>query len=750
MNKRTLTAHFLLVLGALMLPAAVRATGVPIAGFLPQVGLTLTDEFESDNDPEFDFYIAKNESSLTGSQFGLGGTPYYDVALLDTGAGASLITTAADAKYNVAGAGFRGSEFLTIGGATGFLDANINNAMAMFATGLGNRAGSAPLTFSTANSSIFKGQSSISLLTMPPETDLPNVVGIPFLSQYATYVRSDQPQIFQLDGQTVRSPQITFSALGSGGQGIARRAPMSVNPGAAFTSPPAYVFNFENLLSGDPLTEDPMAPTVLQQSGGMFLNVNAKNDGAQLGNTQFLFDTGADVTVVSTLNALFLGFDVGEDEPDFTVAVVGSGGINLEVPGFYADEFTIFATGGNVVLTNVPIVVLDVVNPADPGNNVPGIVGTNLLAGRNVVIDPVPTVGGGGNGPSLYISDPVTAQKNWTTAAASGTFATDGNWSGNSAPTNLSVANVRHVAGGFQTAVVAEDATVWELNVSGSATQTMSLAVNSGVTLTTFSGINIETNGIISLDNATLDAQFVEVVGGTLQGAGQINTGSGLVPGQVENRGGIVAPGNGVGTLDIEGRFASDSSAALEIELGGLTAATQYDQLQVEGGVALAGTLAVSFVNLGSGIFAPSVGNSFTIITATDGISGEFDELVAPGGYNWRISYGASSVELSVGIPGDYNDNGIVDAADYSVWRNSMNESGSNLAADGDGNGSIGAGDFLVWKSHFGESLGLGSARFRRRAGSEQSDRGSHCRDRWLTAPAPYASSLRCGASSCR
>ncbi len=708
MVKRTRAVRFLLAICALTLPGMVQATGVPIAGFLPQVGLTLTDKFETDNDPEFDFFIAKKEASLSGDQFGLGGTPFYDVALLDTGAGASLITTAADSGFNVDGAGFRGTITLTIGGATGFLEANINNAMAMFATGLGNRVANSPLTFSTASPSIFKGQSSISLLTIPPESDLPNVIGIPFLSQYATYVRSDQPQIFQLDGQTVRSPQIQFSTLGSGGQGIARRAPMSVNPGAAFTSPPTYVFNFENLVNGDPLTENPMAPTVLQQSGGMYLNVNAQNNGAQLGNTQFLFDTGADVTVVSSLNALFLGFDVGTDEPDFTVAVVGSGGTNLEVPGFFADEFTIFAVGGNVTLTNVPIVVFDVVNPADPGNNVPGIVGTNLLSGRNVVIDPVPTIGGGGNGPSLYISDPVTTQKTWATAAASGTFGAGGNWNGGAPPTTLGVANVRHVSGGNQMAVVAANAMVWELNVSGSANQSMTVEVNSGVTLTTFSGMNIETGGGVTLLSATLDAQFVEITGGTLSGSGLIATGSGIIPGQVENRGGTVAPGNGVGALEIEGRFASDSAGTLAIELGGLTAATQYDQLVVDGGVALAGTLAISLVNLGGGPFVPSVGNTFTIITATDGISGSFDALVAPNGYNWSVAYGSSSVTLSVGIPGDYNDNGVVDAADYNLWRDSMNAVGSNLPADGDGDGSIDADDYAVWKNHFGQSAGAG------------------------------------------
>ena len=38
------------------------------------------------------------------------------------------------------------------------------------------------------------------------------------------------------------------------------------NPGG-FSLPPAYVINFENLINGDPLTEDPQAPTVMQEAG---------------------------------------------------------------------------------------------------------------------------------------------------------------------------------------------------------------------------------------------------------------------------------------------------------------------------------------------------------------------------------------------------------------------------------------------------------------------------------------------------
>ncbi len=710
MNRRSRTARILLAACALAATRPASATGVPISGFAPLVGISLSDKFDDGNGGNAAFFQAQYEPSLSGTQFGAGGTPFYDVALLDTGAAATLITSQSDAAFNIAGAGFRGTEPLPLGGATGFLTATINDPMAIYATGLANRTGTLPLTL---NTSTFVGQSSISLATLPAESDLPNVLGIPFSSQYATYIRNDQPQVFRLNGQTVRTPQIQFLSLGSGGQGITRRVPITLDDPSAFASPPAYIFNILNVLNGGSLTDDPQAPTVLATPAGQvaaayFLPVNVSNAGQSLSNSSFFFDTGADVTVVSELNAVRLGFDPVLDEPEFTVAIVGSGGTTEQVPGFFVDQFTIQAVGGSITLTNVPVIVLDVVNPAHPGNVVDGIVGMNLLSGRNVVIDPKPAIGGGGVGPSLYIGDPVTTQKNWTTAAASGTFATGGNWNAGTAPTTLGIANVRHVSGGNQTAIVAADATVWELNVSGSASQSMTVEVNSGVTLTTYSGINIESIGVVALAGGALDAQFVEIAGGTLRGAGQIVTGSGPIPGQVENRGGTVAPGTEVGKLEIEGRFASDSAGTLAIDLGGLIAATQYDKLAVDGSVAIAGTLAVALADLGGGTFVPSVGDAFTIITATDAISGSFGTLVAPGGYNWNLTYGTNSVTLSIGVPGDYNDNGIVDAADYTVWRNSLGASVGILPADGDGSGSVDAGDYAIWKMHFGESLGSG------------------------------------------
>ena len=46
---------------------------------------------------------------------------------------------------------------------------------------------------------------------------------------------------------------------------------------------------------------------------------------------------------------------------------------------------------------------------------------------------------------------------------------------------------------------------------------------------------------------------------------------------------------------------------------------------------------------------------------------------------------------------GDYNHNGIVDAADYTVWRDSSATSGSGLAADGNGDGMVTQLDYDIW-----------------------------------------------------
>ncbi len=51
---------------------------------------------------------------------------------------------------------------------------------------------------------------------------------------------------------------------------------------------------------------------------------------------------------------------------------------------------------------------------------------------------------------------------------------------------------------------------------------------------------------------------------------------------------------------------------------------------------------------------------------------------------------------------GDYNGDGIVDAADYTVWRDSENDLGPGLPADGNGDQEVNAPDYTIWANNYG------------------------------------------------
>jgi predicted outer membrane repeat protein len=69
--------------------------------------------------------------------------------------------------------------------------------------------------------------------------------------------------------------------------------------------------------------------------------------------------------------------------------------------------------------------------------------------------------------------------------------------------------------------------------------------------------------------------------------------------------------------------------------------------------------------------------------------------------YGGRIDIGAVESQPDT-LLGDYNLNGIVDAADNALWRNTKGST-SDLRADGDGNGQVDNADYLVWRANFGE-----------------------------------------------
>ena len=88
------------------------------------------------------------------------------------------------------------------------------------------------------------------------------------------------------------------------------------------------------------------------------------------------------------------------------------------------------------------------------------------------------------------------------------------------------------------------------------------------------------------------------------------------------------------------------------------------------GALTAGGTLGISLV---SG-FQPIAGDSFDILD-WGSLNGSFSAIQLPafgGGLAWNTSQlyvtGVLGV-ISAGLPGDYSNNGVVDTADYVVWR---------------------------------------------------------------------------------
>ena len=191
---------------------------------------------------------------------------------------------------------------------------------------------------------------------------------------------------------------------------------------------------------------------------------------------------------------------------------------------------------------------------------------------------------------------------------------------------------------------------------------------------------------------------------------GALSGNSTVTAATVQNAG-VVSPGNSPGVLQIAGNYTQTAAGKLQIELGGTALGSQYDQLLVTDSVALAGTLEVTLTNG----FTPLAGNSFNILGFQAGsLSGSFATVNLPAlgaGLGWNLSQLYSAGNVSI-FAGDYNGNGVVDAADYTIWRDTLG-SPTDLRANGDNSGTsagkIDQADYNVWKANFGAGNGNGS-----------------------------------------
>jgi hypothetical protein len=86
------------------------------------------------------------------------------------------------------------------------------------------------------------------------------------------------------------------------------------------------------------------------------------------------------------------------------------------------------------------------------------------------------------------------------------------------------------------------------------------------------------------------------------------------------------------------------------------------------------------------------------------GFSGSAKNLISLGDAGLALATTSGKVIIVHGIPGDYDNDGTVDADDYGIWNVSY---GTNLmAADGNSDGVVNAADYVIWRKNRGVTLG--------------------------------------------
>ena len=237
------------------------------------------------------------------------------------------------------------------------------------------------------------------------------------------------------------------------------------------------------------------------------------------------------------------------------------------------------------------------------------------------------------------------------------------------------------------------------VNAGQNLNVTNTVTVNSGAYLTVaggFSSGNLVNNGDLVVINTAIDGPVINnnktTVVGTVNFNGPVSGPGGFFgPGTAQFNGGM-APGASPANVSFEGSLALADTNTLFVEIGGSTPGSQYDRLTITGSALIDGTLNVSIVNG----FTASGGQQFTILTAGSIVNNGF-VLGGSAVSSFTLLVNSTSVILqAIGLAGDYNLNGIVDAADFVVWRKGL---GTTYTPD----------DYNVWRDHFGQTASGGS-----------------------------------------
>jgi hypothetical protein len=128
-----------------------------------------------------------------------------------------------------------------------------------------------------------------------------------------------------------------------------------------------------------------------------------------------------------------------------------------------------------------------------------------------------------------------------------------------------------------------------------------------------------QTDGLTQPSGGAVSFTTMNLVGGSLTGAGTIN-------GNIVNTGGVVAPGGDqIGVLTLNGSYTQGPGGSLLLQLGGTQAGTGFDRLAVSGSATLDGTLTYALLPG----YTPPAGASYAVLSFASH-TGDFATYMGP------------------------------------------------------------------------------------------------------------------------
>ncbi|TWT32419.1 hypothetical protein KOR34_41820 [Posidoniimonas corsicana] len=158
------------------------------------------------------------------------------------------------------------------------------------------------------------------------------------------------------------------------------------------------------------------------------------------------------------------------------------------------------------------------------------------------------------------------------------------------------------------------------------------------------------------------------------------------------------------GQIEVTGELALADSSVLMLELALDQLATSGAAVVVGGAAELGGRLKITSPDER---WIPQAGDAFTLLSAAGGLSGAFASQSLPmlaDGLYWQVGVGANDLQLSVqagALTGDYNSDGVVDAADYTVWRDNVGLP-IGLPNEVATSGQVTIEDLAAWRENYG------------------------------------------------